>query len=330
MRRRRPPRGFTLIELLVVIAIIAVLIALLLPAVQAAREAARRAQCINNMKQLGLALHNYHDVQGCFPMSRGLDSPGFGFAPPPSYSGLSRILAYIEGGVVYNAINYSVDYTNAANSTVYATSIASFLCPSDQAANLPPGQTGANYRPNEGNGIQYSWGPSDPWNFNTSLPPPNGPFFALSNTRVASISDGTSNTAAYSEEGLGDMSNAIATEKTDMFWPQTYPSTPAQAVSDCRSIKATDLAYQGVSTAGVPWLKGSVSACYNHVDVPNSRTCIFPPGRILNTANSYHPGGVNVTLCDGSVRFVKSSINLDAWRALGSRNGGEVVSADSY
>ena len=126
------------------------------------------------------------------------------------------------------------------------------------------------------------------------------------------------------------MSNAIATEKTDSFWTQTWPSTPDAAISDCQSFPASNLSYQGLSTAGVPWLEGSTSAMYNHVNTPNKRTCIFPPGRILNTANSYHPGGVNLTLCDGSVRFVKDPISLAAWRALGSRNGAEVLSADSY
>src|SRR5271155_3522076 len=100
--------GFTLIELLVVIAIIAVLIALLLPAVQSAREAARRAQCVNNLKQIGLAMANYHDSLGCFPMSMGLDAPGFGYPEPVSYSGLSMLLPYMEQTVVFNSLNYSI------------------------------------------------------------------------------------------------------------------------------------------------------------------------------------------------------------------------------
>ncbi len=149
------------------------------------------------------------------------------------------------------------------------------------------------------------------------MPPFNGPFYPVSKTRIADITDGTSNTAAFAEMGKGDMSNAIATEKTDSFWTQTWPSTPEQAISDCQSFAVTNLAFQGLSTAGVPWITGSTSAMYNHVNVPNKRTCIFPPGRIMNTANSYHPGGVNVTLCDGSVRFVKDSISLAIWRLWG-------------
>ncbi len=328
-RRMRP--GFTLIELLVVIAIIAVLIALLLPAVQSAREAARRAQCTNNLKQIGLALHNYHQALNCFPMSMGFDAPGFGFPEPVSYSGLSMLLPYMEQSVVYNSINYSIHRADPGNNTALATSVSSFLCPSDpQAGNLPPGQAGENYHPNSGNTIDYVHDISDPWNFNTSLPPFNGVFYPVSHTRIAEITDGTSNTAAFSEMGLGDMSNAIATEKTDQFWTQTWPTTPDLAIAQCQGFPAANLAYQGLSTDGVPWLEGSTSAMYNHVNTPNKRSCIFPPGRIMNTANSYHPGGVNVGMCDGSVRYMKDSVSLPTWRALGSRNGGEVISSDSY
>jgi prepilin-type N-terminal cleavage/methylation domain-containing protein/prepilin-type processing-associated H-X9-DG protein len=329
MRRQRT--GFTLIELLVVIAIIAVLIALLLPAVQAARAAARRAQCVNNLKQIGLAMHNYHDALGCFPMSMGMDSPGFGYPEPVSYSGLSMLLPFMEQTVVFNSLNYSIIRLDPGNNTAMATAVSTFVCPSDpQNGNLPPGQAGETYHPNSGNNIQYVSGASDPWGFNTSLPPFNGVFYPVSNTRIADITDGTSNTAGFSEMGLGDMSNAIATEKTDQFWTQTWPSTTDLAISQCQAFPASNLSYQGLSTDGVPWIEGSTSAMYNHVNVPNKRSCIFPPGRIMNTANSYHPGGVNVALCDGSVRFVKETISLLTWRALGSRNGGEVISSDSY
>jgi prepilin-type N-terminal cleavage/methylation domain-containing protein/prepilin-type processing-associated H-X9-DG protein len=324
-------RGFTLIELLVVIAIIAVLISLLLPAVQSAREAARRAQCVNNLKQIGLALHNYLDSINCFPMSMGFDAPGFGYPEPVSYSGLSMLLPYLEQSVVFNTLNYSILRGDPGNNTVMATSIYTFLCPTDpQMNNLPPGQAGENYHPCSGNNIDYVWGVSDPWGFNTTLPPFTGVFYPVSSTRIAEITDGTSNTASFSEMGLGDMSNAIATPKTDQFWTQTWPTTPDQAIQQCQGFPASNLAYQGLSTDGVPWIEGSTSAMYNHVNTPDMRSCIFPPGRIMNTANSYHPGGVNMAACDGSVRFIKDSINLATWRALGSRNGGEVISSDSY
>jgi prepilin-type N-terminal cleavage/methylation domain-containing protein/prepilin-type processing-associated H-X9-DG protein len=329
MKTRRA--AFTLIELLVVIAIIAVLIALLLPAVQSAREAARRAQCTNNLKQIGLALHNYHNSMECFPMSMGMDSPGFGYPEPVSYSGLSMLLPYMEQTVIFNAINYSILRGDPGNNTAMATSVNTFICPSDpQQGNMPPGMAGDTYHPNSGNNIQYVSGASDLWGFNTSLPLFNGVFYPVSKTRIADITDGTSNTAAFSEMGLGDESNGIATERTDQFWTQTWPSTTDQAISDCQSFQVTNLAFQGLSTNGVPWIEGSTGAMYNHVNTPNKRSCIFPPGRIMNTANSYHPAGVNMLLCDGSVRFVKESINLGIWRAIGSRNGGEVLSSDSY
>ena len=328
---RHTRSAFTLIELLVVIAIIAVLIALLLPAVQSAREAARRAQCVNNLKQIGLAMANYESSLSCLPMSMGLDSPGFGYPEPASYSGLSMLLPFMEQTVVFSSLNYSIVRLDPGNNTAMATAVSSFLCPSDpQQQMLPVGQAGENYRPNSGNTIDYVWGWSDPWGFNTSLPPFNGPCYPGSKTRMAEITDGTSNTAGWSEMGLGDMSNAIATEKTDQFWTQTYPSLPNDAISQCQSFLVSNLSYQGLSTSGVPWIEGSTSAMYNHVNVPDKRSCIFPPGRIMNTANSYHPGGVNVAFCDGSVRFIKDSVALATWRALGSRNGGEVISSDSY
>ncbi len=327
---RHARSAFTLIELLVVIAIIAVLIALLLPAVQSAREAARRAQCVNNLKQIGLALHNYENSITCFPMSMGLDAPGFGYPEPVSYSGLSMLLPFMEQTVVFNSINYSIPRGNPGNNTALATSVNSFLCPTDPQKTFPVGEAGENYHPNSGNTIDYVSGASDPWGFNSALPPFNGPFYPVSRTRIADITDGTSNTAGWSEMGLGDLSNSIATEKTDQFWTQTWPKTNALAISQCQGFQASNLTYQGLSTDGVPWLEGSTSAMYNHVNVPNKRSCIFPPGRIINTANSYHPGGVNVLMCDGSVRFVKDSISLPTWMALGSRNGGEVLSSDSY
>ena len=168
-------------------------------------------------------------------MSMGLDAPGFGYPEPVSYSGLSMLLQYMEGSVVFNSLNYSILRGDPGNNTAMATSVSTFLCPSDPQQNLPPGQAGENYRPNSGNGIQYVSGKSDPWGFNTSLPPFNGVFYPVSTTRIAEITDGTSNTAAFCEMGLGDMSNAIATEKTDQFWTQTWPSTPDLAIADCQS-----------------------------------------------------------------------------------------------
>jgi prepilin-type processing-associated H-X9-DG protein len=128
----------------------------------------------------------------------------------------------------------------------------------------------------------------------------------------------------------GDFSNGIATPTTDLLWPKTFPGTPDQAIADCLGIDPRDLSWQGVSNQGSPWLAGSVSCVVGHGNTPNTRSCMFPPGRILNMASSAHPGGVNLLLGDGSVRFVKDSVARVTWRALGTRAGNEAISADSY
>jgi prepilin-type N-terminal cleavage/methylation domain-containing protein/prepilin-type processing-associated H-X9-DG protein len=321
-------RGFTLIELLVVIAIIAVLIALLLPAVQAAREAARRSQCVNNLKQLGLALHNYHDVNGAFPIGAAL------YVATGSKLNLSqqtRLLPFMEQSVLGNTINFGLNSTAPDNATALVTSVSSFLCPSDAQTQVPAGQAGINYRVNHGTSIVNSYGAQDTAGADVSMPPPNGLFFLDYKIGIADVIDGTSNTAALSEHVKGDFSNSISTEISDTYQPGTYPSTADQAVQDCLAVNILDLTKQGNSNAGSPWMSdGHTMTRYYHAGLPNSRSCMFPPQRISTTANSRHPGGVNVTMADGSVRFFKSTINIVTWRALGTRNGGEVISADSY
>ncbi|AMV36273.1 DUF1559 domain-containing protein [Planctomyces sp. SH-PL62] len=327
MRRR----GFTLIELLVVIAIIAVLIALLLPAVQAARGAARRMQCVNNLKQFGIALHNYHDVQGCFPHSRGLSTPAPNFPATATFSGFARLLAYMEQTQVFNTINFDLLPNAPDNTTTQATAVAVFSCPSDPQVQIPAGEAPVNYRFSEGSGILFTYGPSDAGSgANATMPPPDGVFFSVSRTTLAEIRDGSSNTSAMSERLKGDFSNAISTPATDLFLPRTFPATPDAAVADCLATDVRTLGTQGVSTQGSPWLAGSTSCVVGHGDTPNGRSCMFPPGRILNVASSTHAGGVNVLLCDGSVRFIKNAISRDVWRALGTRAGGEIISSDAY
>src|SRR4051812_45828242 len=177
MKSRRP--GFTLIELLVVIAIIAVLIGLLLPAVQAAREAARRAQCVNNLKQLGLALHNYHDTVGAFPLGRFTNSSD-------SFSPFARILPFMEQSNAFAAANFDVPWSNAINLTATQTKIATFLCPSDsQVGTIPNGWGGTNYRSNEGTSVAMWHGISDTAGVNASIAAPNGLFFANLQCRMA-------------------------------------------------------------------------------------------------------------------------------------------------
>ena len=320
------------------IAIIAVLISLLLPAVQAAREAARRAQCVNNLKQIGLALHNYHDTFEKFPLSRVITIVNGAVNISKSYSPHSQLLPFLEQNAVFQAINFSLTWNPDpnlggydGNATARATSIAVFLCPSDARSEVPKGYAGNNYRGNEGSMFLFGYRGSDPNGVNNACPPPNGMFFCNESSGIRDAVDGTSNTAIFSEHIKGDFNQAVATERADTFRPGTYPATVDEAVQTCQTLDWKNLGYQGVSDVGAPWIYGYHSTTqYYHVSPPNGRSCMYPPLRVTTSANSEHPGGVNVLLSDGSVRFVKDAINLTVWRALGSRNLGEVISGDSY
>ncbi|MFM7043313.1 MAG: DUF1559 domain-containing protein, partial [Planctomycetaceae bacterium] len=148
-----------------------------------------------------------------------------------------------------------------------------------------------------------------------------------SKVRYQDVSDGTSHTAAVSEHDAGDFNNGLPTDRTDTFWPQTSPTTADEAMQQCRGINITNLSFQRFSDVGAPWLYGYHSTTiYFHSLPPNGRSCMFPPGRIATTAQSSHPGGVMLGLCDGSTRFVNDRVDITAWRGLGSTGGAEVVS----
>jgi prepilin-type N-terminal cleavage/methylation domain-containing protein len=340
MVSQRTRRGFTLIELLVVIAIIAVLIALLLPAVQAAREAARRAQCVNNLKQLGIAMHNYHDANGTFPIGRtGIRRPTgdpqlvLGYPNDPTGGNFNRrtwvfrIYPYIEQAPLYNAINMSVSWNTPAwvNTTVLQTSVAVLHCPSDPGTNAVEEPGSSNHRPkgnymvNWGNSTYFQGGQNNP--FTGPMPPPlstvtfiGAPFALDRSYGISYFTDGTSNTLLLSEVIVGQ------------------PMGAAQNLSDHRGDLYNDdyngcmfMAYTPPNSTFPDWVPTYCQSLYLTNPPCVSKNPAF------NAARSLHAGGgVNATMGDGSVKFFKNSINPAIWRALSTPNGGEVTSSDSF
>ena len=323
---RPRPRAFTLIELLVVIAIIAVLIALLLPAVQAAREAARRMQCTNNLKQIGLALHNYESVNAVLPAGRSSGAL--------LWSSLSSILPYIEGGNLYNTINYnspSIPYEGFPSGVDNATSVRqvvnTFLCPSDPKQDrLDPALGTTNYAAVSGTGLQNngSFRPQDGAGV-------DGAFFDRSATAFRDVTDGLSFTAAFGEITKGSGTDATGLAGSAAINPRTQnlQGPTGNAVTDAFCGGLTIFGGQ----RGREWSRGSYPfATFNHYLTPNSRTPDCLSGNFAGrfAARSYHPGGVNALFLDGHVQFVKDTVAIAAWRAVATRGGGEVVSADQF
>jgi prepilin-type N-terminal cleavage/methylation domain-containing protein/prepilin-type processing-associated H-X9-DG protein len=341
-------RAFTLIELLVVISIIAVLIALLLPAVQSAREAARRIQCTNNIKQLSLGFANYESSVGSYPLGGYHAAFRAGKAPCESSHESGFILAllpFIEQGPLFNAMNFSVHYDYPANSTVTSTTINSLSCPSDGAAAV--GDTRAfttwkqyytNYRGCTGTAFHLARA-SEPVcdvYYSARKAAADGMLYYDSNVTIAGITDGTSNTMILGELAYGKLP---AEERWDWVWWNSgnnadtlfntlYPVNPQRKIN------------QGYTNTGQ--LGANVSIAYH-------------------SASSFHPGGINAGFCDGSVRFIKDTINtmpydantglpvdmapdaangnilrvkpggkLGIWQALSTRAGGEIISSDAY
>ncbi len=318
MRRR----AFTLIELLVVIAIIAVMIALLLPAVQAAREAARRSQCTNNLKQIGLALHNYHDAIGAFPpgwISR--PDPATGENTGPGWGWAAMVLPQIEQGSTSNAINFGLPIEAPANSTARLTGIGTFACPSD--ASFVPQFTvvddstsstslghpicdvaSSNYVGCFGKGDPSSLYPFSPADDPPGRDDGEGLFFRNRSVRIAEIRDGTSQTLAVGEKSQ----NLARATWTGAVTGSAVPITELQAEGGLMPETGDAL----------------VAAHTGELDGPNSR-----PAH-ADQFWSRHPGGALFGFADGSVRFLKEKRPIATFRALATRKGGEVVSADAY
>lgn len=311
------PRAFTLVELLVVIAVIGTLVGLLLPAVQSARESGRRSQCGNNIRQLALALQSHHSARGMLPVGR----------TATSIAGQAALLPYMEETTVARLVDMTKAWNDPANAAAAAARVPGFICPSDPASALPVGFGQNNYRLNQGSGILWGNPPTASSDPNFGMPAPNGPFFLDSKLRLKDITDGASRTAAISEHDIGDFSNSRVTVRTDTFWPQTTPATADEAVAQCTAIDVSNLSFQRFSDVGGPWLYGYHStSIYFHSAPPNARSCMFPPGRIMTTAQSSHAGGVTLAMLDASVRFVADAVDLAVWRGIGTRDGGEIVS----
>ena len=365
---RTSRRGFTLIELLVVISIIAVLIALLLPAVQSAREAARRAQCTNNLKQLGLAVQNYHSSSNVIPamcmfaynpvsgavIGQSLVSQGW------TSSWTLALLPQIEQSPLFAAYNFSAPavvaaaggFSGAENTTVMFTQLNTFLCPSENELTRPANTATSNYAGNYGGPgqIAYYSGTIVP------LADPNGsasPLGRLGPVTIEGIRDGSSNTALFSEHLHGLAGSPPVTPGSEDGKRGVFNVTATAGagsglagatafVAACKSIPSSTSSVNSDHSgnnmyATYPW--HIVMTNYNHVAPPNTSNCqnsadpswlsyVGPLGSA--SASSNHPGGVNVAMSDGSVRFVKDSISNNVWWGLGTRNGREVISSDAF
>ena len=379
---RTTRRGFTLIELLVVIAIIAVLIALLLPAVQSAREAARRSQCVNNLKQIGLAVHNYHSQNNCLPPA-GERGWGTDINEPQRqrFSMKARLLPFLEQQQVYNAINFnnfpgpvgasdSRGMGGAQNFTGTLVKIAAFLCPSDPnpgnsnsltlpsaIGNITASIPSSNY-PNSSGGLRR-------YNTNGWVPP--GPAYypgwdsqIRDTLAFEDAGDGTANSVIFSEwvkgtgnitqDGLGMVYGANL--GGDMGLSGTNININGQSGNVNFNIAASKLCQQArirvFANKGEFWAfhDPQRGGAFCMANTPNLKACYYRDGAndgaasslpddsdapdSMIGASSYHPGGVNTLFMDGSVRFIKSTVSAATYLAIGSIDGGEVVSSDAY
>jgi prepilin-type N-terminal cleavage/methylation domain-containing protein/prepilin-type processing-associated H-X9-DG protein len=338
MSRRR---GFTLIELLVVIAIIAILIALLLPAVQQAREAARRTQCRNNLKQLGLAMHNYESTFTRFPMTS--DSSNF--------SVHARVLPYIDQGNLANLIDYNQPLMvgvawnpslNPVHVTAAQTVLPLFLCPSESQSPLYTGLFGSANATFAGTNYVVNYGSGTGTNYDDRFQT-DGIVWTNSGIRHGEITDGTSNTVMWAETLLGDLQDSTGGLPPYPYrrigsWSGTTSATPPPGFASGSTLisnpnlqaqLASITSWSGTRTRrGQTWIRAvPYGTLHNGYLTPNSRIPdIGIHGRGFFAARSQHTGGAHFTFCDGAVKFLSDNIDTTVYRALHSRNGGETTS----
>jgi prepilin-type N-terminal cleavage/methylation domain-containing protein/prepilin-type processing-associated H-X9-DG protein len=308
----RPQHAFTLIELLVVIALIAAMIALLLPAVQSAREAARRAQCLNNLKQIALALHNYHDAVATFPpgyisLTQG-DQPN-GTETGPGWGWMSMSLGQMEQLGVYNTVNFSLPTSAPASQTARVNRLHVLLCPSNVGDKGP-----LTIKDASGNVLVADLAPAQYVGVAGQLEPEefpaqnNGVFYRNSKIGIRDITDGTSETLM-----VGERSQNVA----NATWVGMIPAglacnNPTWPVQDCEASNVLILGHTGPSP-DEPW-----------IDVPNYKKSG------VDDFHSLHAGGCHFAFGDGSVRFIKETINPQVFSDLATRAGGEVISGDAF
>lgn len=312
--------GFTLVELLVVIAIIGVLVALLLPAVQSAREASRRSACGNNLRQIGVALQNFHAAQKKFP-------PGRGGPPPMVFSPHAHLLPYMEEASLQSLVDLTQapttltiagkSYSGARNQTAATQVIPVFQCPSDPASGRVPGSIygGTNYAANTGSGGANAG----------SLVMADGVFFLESAVRFKNLVDGSSSTAAFSERmlGTGVSTTTLSQGHAGLYILELSNSDPVGGTTCASGVG------NWYSTRGAKWILGNYgNSLYNHFYLPNAVQwdCMNQPQQKgLMAPRSNHVGGVQLLLCDSSVVFVRDEIDPAIWTALSTRAGSELL-----
>ena len=311
---RRPRSGFTLIELLVVIAIIAILIGLLLPAVQKVREAAARMSCSNKQKQIGLALHNYHDTNGMFPPGQPHGYYFGGWYGTPGIQDFNRsnwagaILPHMEQSALYELLQTALrnNSTHTCNLPLAQNVLATFVCPSDPAGPklaATPGNVQGFYTSFiVCHGSGFATPPGDDRGLNL-----NGIFYGQSKVKITDITDGTTNTVMVSELLQGsDTASPGAHDVRGRMWNTIHAGTTFSTIYSPNSTQGDNVQNYCGAVSGAPCASQSIGSNYA-------------------LARSKHTGGVNVTRADASVRFMSNSINALVWANMGTRAGGEVI-----